>query len=170
MRSCARCRWVNGLGFWATIGHILVSCIKEEDDGELRKMQVGCRGGRAEVLGCAGWEEGPQPPPLDSPMISRTLLNCTKVRLNLLLQATTCCFLSSTSVRRSCCASPAPSLASHTLVSNHRISVPTPQVMLCIPDADRDKMHGELCGQIFKDAVNEALGAGERLDITFRFA
>ena len=37
------------------------------------------------------------------------------------------------------------------------------QVMLCIPDDQRDKMHGELCGQIFKDAVNEALGAGGRL-------
>lgn len=33
--------------------------------------------------------------------------------------------------------------------------------MLCIPNDQRDKMHGELCGQIFKDAVNEALGAGE---------
>ena len=35
--------------------------------------------------------------------------------------------------------------------------------MLCIPNDQRDKMHGELCGQIFKDAVNEALGAGGRL-------
>lgn len=35
------------------------------------------------------------------------------------------------------------------------------QVMLCIQNEERDRMHTELCGQIFKDAVNNALAAGE---------
>lgn len=34
--------------------------------------------------------------------------------------------------------------------------------MLCIPNETRDAMHGELCGGIFKDAVNQALAAGAR--------
>lgn len=34
--------------------------------------------------------------------------------------------------------------------------------MLCIPNDTRDAMHSELCGQIFKDAVNDALAAGEQ--------
>lgn len=32
--------------------------------------------------------------------------------------------------------------------------------MLCIQNSKRDAMHAELCGGIFKDAVNDALGAG----------
>ncbi|PSC73353.1 chloroplastic isoform X2 [Micractinium conductrix] len=34
------------------------------------------------------------------------------------------------------------------------------QVMLCIPNEQRDAMHTEACGTIFKEAVNQALAAG----------
>lgn len=32
--------------------------------------------------------------------------------------------------------------------------------MLCIPNEQRDAMHTEACGTIFKEAVNQALAAG----------
>lgn len=34
------------------------------------------------------------------------------------------------------------------------------QVMLCIQNEERDKMHADMTGGIFKDAVNQALAAG----------
>lgn len=42
--------------------------------------------------------------------------------------------------------------------------------MLCIPNDQRDAMHAELCGQIFKDAVNDALAAGERRAAALRWS
>ena len=57
------------------------------------------------------------------------------------------------------CCPPAPA-ASRPAPPPPTAHRPLLQVMLCIQESERAAMHAELCGALFKDAVNDALSGG----------